>query len=440
MTPSTRAMHSRVWRLAWPVILSNLSVPLLGAVDTAVMGHLPDPAYIGGVAIGGLIFSYIYWGFGFLRMGTTGLVAQAAGAGDSDEARAVLARAGLLAMALALLVILAQGVIETVAFAAIGASERVESLAGEYFRIRIWGAPAALANYVALGFLFGRQRMRAALLLTVVMNGLNIGLDLLFVVGFGWGIEGVAAATLIAEWSAMILGLGLIAAGLRPMGGRWRRDRILDRARIAAVLRVNADIFVRTLCLVSAFAWLTARSATLGDVVLAANAILLNFQTFMAFGLDGFAHAAEALVGGAVGARDRRVLRDAVRVTTIWAGLVAIVFAAVYLVLGPSIIAAMTGIAEVRAVAETYLPWAIVSPLVSVWSFQFDGIFIGATRTAEMRNGMILALAAFLLSAWLLMPPLGNNGLWLAFLIFMAVRGVTLGLWYPRIARALAAA
>ncbi len=434
-------MHRRVWRLSGPVILSNLSIPLLGAVDTAVMGHLPDPAYIGGVAVGALIFSYIYWGFGFLRMSTTGLVAQAVGAGDADEARAILARAWLLAGGLGLLVLALKGPIGLGAFATLEASAQVESLGRAYFDIRVWGAPAALANYVALGWLFGNQRMGAALLLTIFLNGLNIALDLWFVVGLGWGIEGVALATLIAEWSAVVLGIVIILRGLgRGSGaevGRWRRERILDRGRILALVRVNADIFVRTLCLVSAFAWFTARGAAQGDVVLAANAILLTFQVFAAYGLDGIAHAAEALVGAAVGGRDRAGLRLAVRVSTQWAFVVAGGFALLYLALGPTIIAAMTGIIEVRETAAIYLPWVVVTPLISVWSYQLDGIFIGATRTAEMRNGMLLSLAVFVAAVWLLLPMMGNHGLWLAFMLFMAARGLTLGLWYPRIGRAL---
>ncbi len=430
-------MHRRVFRLAAPNILSNLSVPLLGAVDTAVMGHLPDPAFIGGVAIGALIFAYIYWGFGFLRMGTTGLVAQAHGAGDGDEVRAVVGRGGLLALGLAVILLLFQRPIGSIAFGLLDSSREVESLAGAYYAVRLWGAPAALLNYVALGFLVGTQRMRAALLLTVFMNGLNIVLDLVLVVGLGRGIEGVALATLIAEWSALALAIRIIGGALGTYGGTWRRDRILDGARLAALVRINADIFVRTLCLVSAFAWFTARGAVMGDLVLAANAVLLNFQTFMAYGLDGFAHASEALVGSAIGARDARLLRRAVRIATLWAFGVAILFTLVYLGAGRLIIAGLTSIPEVRATARAFLPWIVVSPLISVWGFQLDGIFIGATRTAEMRNGMLVSLGAFLASGWLLMPRLGNHGLWLALMIFMVARATTLGLYFPRIARGL---
>ncbi len=431
------SMHRRVLTLTAPIILSNLSIPLLGAVDTAVMGHLPDPAYIGGVAIGALIFSYIYWGFGFLRLGTTGLVAQAYGAGDADELRAILGRAGLLAVGLAGLLLLFQRPIGVFTFALLESTPEVESLAGTYYTIRLWGAPAALLNYVAWGWLIGVQRMRSALALSVFMNGLNIVLDLVLVVGLGHGIAGVALATLLSEWSALALAAWLVMRVLRHTGGAWSRERILDGERIAGLLRVNADIFVRTLCLVSAFAWFTAQGARMGNVLLAANAILLNFQTFMAYGLDGFAHACEALVGSAVGAGDRQLLRRAVRTTTLWAFGTAALFMLVYAAGGRMIIAVLTSIPEVRATAAIYLPWTAISPLISVWSFQLDGIFIGATRTPEMRNGMLISLGIFLAAGWILIPRMGNHGLWLAMMVFMVIRAVTLGAWYPRITRDL---
>jgi MATE family multidrug resistance protein len=429
-------MHARVWRLAGPIILSNLSVPLLGAVDTAVMGHLPDPAYIGGVAIGGLVFSYIYWGFGFLRMGTTGFVAQAAGAKDADEIRAVLARGLLLAGGFGGLVIALQLPIALAAFAIIDASAKVEGLAETYLFIRIWGAPAALANYVAIGWLIGMQRTGATFVLTVFLNGLNILLSLLFVLGFGWGIEGVALATLIAEWSAALLGLALIGARLKKVGGDWRWALIRARERLIRMVRVNFDIFIRTLSLLTAFAWITAQGAKFGDTVLAANAVLLIFQTFIGHGLDGFAHAAEALVGSAIGARDRAAVREAVRVSTIWAGIVAALFALVYLAGGTTIVAILTNIESVRATAHVYLVYVIVSPLLSVWSYQLDGIFIGATRTTEMRNAMMISLAAFIAAERILTSLYANHGLWIALLVFMVVRAITLGMWYPRIERA----
>ena len=243
------------------------------------------------------------------------------------------------------------------------------------------------------------------------------------------------SATLIAEWSAALLGLTLV--GRRVALGAAGGARVFDAPRLLRMLRVNGDIFIRTLCLVTAFAWFTAEGARMGDVQLAANAVLLNFQTFMAYGLDGFAHAAEALVGAAIGARDRDAFRDAVRTSTKWAALIAAGFALAYLAAGGALIRTLTDIETVRRSAAAFLPWAIASPLVSVWSFQLDGIFIGATRTAEMRNGMIVSLAGFLALTAILVPLWGNHGLWLSFLLFMALRAATLALWMPRIASGL---
>jgi len=401
-----------------------------------VVGHLPDPAYVGAVAVGAMIFNFLYWGFGFLRMGTTGFAAQAYGGGDGAELAAVLARALLLALGLGLLLLGLQLPIRHIALGLIEASPQVATLAGQFFLVRIWSAPVTLANYAILGWLLGTQRPRTALALQVFMNGLNILLNLLFVIGFGWGVRGVAGATVLAEYAAGGLGLLLVARALpRPL--RLERRRILDRDRLVALLRVNRDIFIRTLCLVLAFAYFTARGAAMGDVLLAANAVLLNFQSLMAYALDGFAHAAEILVGSAVGARDRPGFSAAVRTATGWAALLAAGFAALYAVAGDLLIALFTDLAAVRAAAHQFLPWLVLSPLVSVWSFQLDGVFIGATRTVEMRNGMIIALACYLAAATLLVPRLGNHGLWLAFMLLMVARAVPLALWYPRILRSL---
>lgn len=427
--------HRRVWRLAGPIILSNITVPLLGAVDTAVVGHLPDAALIGGVAVGATIFNFVYWGFGFLRMGTTGFVAQAFGAGDAEELKAVVARALLLAVAIGAVIVALQGPIARISLYLFEASPAVERYAGTYVAVRIWGAPAALINYAVLGWLLGVQNPRMALATQLFMNGLNMALAVLFVIGFGWGIGGVAAATLIAEIAGAALGLFLVWRDLRKTGGGWRRDRIFDAMRIAALLKVNGDIFIRTICLMFAFAYFTARGAEMGDAVLAANAILQHLQAIMAYGLDGFAHAAETLVGAAIGARDRMALRAAVRTAGIWGLAVAALFAVAYALAGALVITLFTEHAEVRSAARDFLPWAIALPMVSVWPFLLDGIFIGATRTAEMRNGMMIALAVYLGAASLLIPLWGNDGLWAAFMIFMVVRTATLGWWYPRIDR-----
>ncbi len=429
-----------MWRLAAPIIVSNFTVPLLGAVDTAVVGHLDEAYYLGAVAVAALIFNFLYWGFGFLRMSTTGFTAQAHGADDGDEVRAALARALIVAAGLALAILLVQRPVLAIALRLIEASPEVEEHARTYFAIRIWGAPAALGNYVVLGWFLGRQNARAGLALQVVINGLNIALDLVFVVGLGLAVAGVALATLIAEYAGLALGLVMVAVALRRLGGRWRGARILDAPRLRRMAAVNRDIFVRTLCLVSAFAYLTAQGAKMGDAILAANAVLLNMVHFMSYGLDGFAHATEALVGRAVGARDRAAYRGAVRASTALALATAAAFAAVFALFGAAIIDALTGVAEVRAAARAVLPWMIVAPLVSVWSYQLDGIFIGAVRSAEMRNAMIASLVVFVAAVTALKPVMGNHGLWLAFLVFMAARTATLGAYWPRIERSLGAA
>ena len=306
MTAASARWNTRVWALAGPIILSNLSTPLLGAVDTAVVGHLPDAAYIGGVAVGATIFSFLFWGFGFLRMGTTGFTAQAFGAEDRLELRATLARALLLAGLLGFVLVLLQAPIGDFALTLIGPSDKVEALAQSYYGIRIWSAPAALANYAIIGWLLGMQRAGTVLVLQIVLNGINILLDLVFVIGFGWGVEGVAYASLIAELCAFAIGCYVVAGLLHSAGGHWDWSRLLNRERLVALFRVNLDILVRTLCLIFALAYITARSAAMGDVILAGNAILMQLQNLTAYGLDGFAHAAEVLAGGAYGARSRR--------------------------------------------------------------------------------------------------------------------------------------
>lgn len=430
--------HVRVWRIAGPMILSNVTVPLLGAVDTAVVGRLPDPANIGAVAVGAIVFNFVYWGFGFLRMGTGGFTAQAFGAGDRDAIRDWLGRALLLAAAIAAGLLILQWPFREFAFGLMTASPEVERLGRLYFDIRIWSAPATLVNYVLLGWLLATQRAQATLALMVLANVINIVLDLVFVMAFGWGVAGVAAATVIAEYGAAAAGLLFVAAALRRVGGHWHRERLLERTKLTAMLRVNRDIFIRTTCLTAAFAYFTAAGARLGDTTLAANAILLNLQSIMAYGVDGFAYAAEVLVGAAVGARDRRALAAAVRTSTLWAAGMAAGISLVYAIAGATLIDLFTTIDDVRHEAYRYLPWIAISPILSVWSFQFDGIFIGATRTAELRNGMMLALIVYLAGATVFMPWLGNHGLWLAFLIWLTARALPLALWYPRIPRSIA--
>lgn len=431
----SRPSHGEVWRLAWPIILSNSSVPLLGAVDTAVVGHLPDAHYIGAVAIGAMMFSFLYWGFGFLRMGTTGFVAQAAGQQDPDEIRAVIGRALLLSLIISVFVLALQGVVLWIAVTLIDSSAAVEGGASDYFTIRVWGAPAVLANYALMGFFIGTKNTRAALMIQIFMNGMNIVLDLVFVLGFGWDVKGVAAATLISEVSACVFAAYLMRRYLVRLGGTWYRSTLFAGSKLTQLLRVNFDIFVRSILLIFAFAYFTAQAASKGDTTLAAVAVLMNFMHIMAYGLDGFAFATEGMVGSALGAKKAKLLREIVMVSSFWALVVAVIYALVYALFGPFLINLLTSIPEVRAEANDFLPWMMVAPLISIWSYQLDGIFIGAVQSKEMRNGMIISFVLYMIAMQVFDGFWGADGLWAALMLFMATRGVTLALVYPRVER-----
>jgi MATE family multidrug resistance protein len=420
------------WRLAWPLILSNLSVPILGIVDTAVVGHLDSPRYLGGVALGALVMSVFYWLFGFLRMGTTALTAQAFGGADTVETRAALARAMLLALGLGGVVILAGPVVMLLSERLFAPSADVAVEFEHYLAIRLFGAPAALASMVLLGWLLGLQDSRRPLFLMIVTNGVNALLSVLFVFGFGLATAGVAAATVLAEYAGLALGLFVVRATWRRQGGWPGQGAILVLARFRRLFVVNRDLFLRSLMLEAAFLAFAAIGSRQGEVVLAANAVLMNFFTAAAYGLDGFAHAAEALVGRTVGARDRPGFRAAVRASFANAAVLAVVMTLAFALGGGWGVRLMTGLPEVQAQALAFLPYIVALPLVSVWAFVFDGIYFGATRTAELRNGMAASLALFALTAAVLVPALGNHGLWLTFLVFLAGRAVILALIYRR--------
>lgn len=428
--------HRAIFVIALPVMIANISTPLIGVVDTAVVGQIPDPAYIGAVAVGSLIFSFAFWAFGFLRMGTTGLTAQAFGARENDEVSASLGRALLIALAAGTALIALQWPIRETAFALLGGSEQVESLARGYFDIRIWAAPATLANYALLGWFIGLGRTDIGLVLQLVLNLTNIALDVLFVLGFGWDVRGVAFGTVLAEWSAAGIGLMIAIRHLRRFGGLWSLERLLAVDRLRRTMSVNGDIMIRSLALIFVFVWFMAQGAKQGDVILAANAVLMHLISISAFFLDGLAFAAEALIGRAVGAAHRAGLVAAARMTTLWAGAVALFLSLVIGALGAEFIDLLTVDAAARSAARAYLPWAIGMPLLGVWAFQLDGIFIGATRTAEMRNAMLISLSIFLI-AWWLSLPLGNHGLWIALYINYLARIGTLYYHYPALVRSV---
>ncbi len=334
-----------------------------------------------------------------------------------------------------LVLIALQGPVIWAALKIVNPSAQVAPLADGYFSIRIWGAPFALLNFALLGWFFGIQNTRAALATQVIMNGVNIVLDIWFVWGLGWGVEGVAWATLISEVSAVGLGLWLVARNLERLGGQWRLKRITDVTRLARMVKVNSDIFIRSICLQAAFVLIASIGARMGDLMLATNAILLNFQVFSSYAMDGFANAAEALTGEAVGARDRDRFRRAVKASSMMALIFSCGFSVSYWFAGPYLIDILTTVEDVRETARAYLPWMVVLPMISVWSFQLDGIFIGSTWTAEMRNGMILSISIFVGALYLIVPDMGNHGLWLAFTVFMVARALTLGAVYPRLER-----
>ena len=421
-----------VWRIAAPMILSNISVPLLGMVDTGVVGHLESPAYLGAVAIGGIIFGFLYTGVNFLRMGTTGIAAQRYGANDNDGLRASLGQALIVSFLIAMLLLALQVPIGRFALGLIGAQPDVDAFAAEYFSIRIWSAPGTLANYVIIGWFLGLQNARVPLLMFLTINITNIVLDLVFVLQFGMKVDGVALASVIAEYAGVIVGIVFVARALRKHSGRWPLARLVNVRAYAAFFAVNGNLFVRTMALMFAFGFVTAMGARLGGVILAANAVLMNLQNLTAFALDGFAHAAEALVGKAVGQKRRDVLEHSVRLALKWSLIFAVGFCLIYIFVGPALVRLLTDLPDVRATAMQFLPWLIVSPLISVWSFLYDGVYVGATRAREMRDIMLVSTFVVFLPAWFLLQGFGNHGLWLAFSIFMASRGIGMHIWYRR--------
>ena len=424
--------HARVLKIALPIVLSNATVPILGAVDTGVVGQMGEAAPIGAVGIGAVILATIYWIFGFLRMGTTGLAAQARGAGDWGETGALLMRGILLAFAAGAVFIIAQAAVFWGAFALAPASAEVEGLARSYLEIRIWGAPATIALYAVTGWLIAVERTRAVFLLQVWMNGLNIVLDLWFVLGLGWGVEGVAIATLMAEWSGLALGLWFCRDAFA--GDQWRDwGWVFDPARLKRMMQVNGDIMVRSVLLTGSFTTFLFIGADLGDVTLAANQVLLQFVEITAFAMDGFAFTAEAMVGSAVGARSRSHMRQAAILTSQWGVATAVLLGLAFWIGGGWLIDLMSTSPEVRAAGRDYLLWAAALPLLSVASYMFDGIFIGATWTRDMRVAMIQSVALYVGALVILVPLMGNHGLWAALVVLNLARGATLGLRYPRL-------
>lgn len=422
--------HGRIWRIAGPIVLSNATVPLIGAVDTGVVGQMGEAAPIGAVGLGAVILATLYWVFGFLRMGTSGLAAQAHGAGDAAERSAILVRALIIAGLAGAVLIAAQGGLIWAAIQLAPASTEVEALARSYLAIRIWGAPATIALYAVMGWLLAVERSRGMLVVQVWITGLNLMLDLWFVLGLGWGLAGVAAASLVAEWTGLGLGLWLCRPAFGPVLAA-ARARLADRVALRRMLAVNGDILVRSVLLQLCFTTFLFLGAGFGDVTLAANQVLLQFLSITAYALDGFAFAAETLVGQAVGARRVADVRRATRLALLWgfigAGLLALVFA----VAGGPIIDLMATAPEVRAEARAFLWWLVAAPVIGTAAWTWDGVFIGATLTRTMREVMLVCALIYLGALAVLVPAMGNHGLWAALMVLNGVRSVLMARRYP---------
>jgi MATE family multidrug resistance protein len=434
LTERVAVSNTRVFTIAGPAMLTNVTTPLLGVVATAAIGRLGEAALLGGVAMASIAFDCLFWLFGFLRMGTVAFTAQALGAGDALEQRAVLARALIIAGAIGLAIIALQAPFATVIFDAMGGSAEVTAAARQYFFVRAWSAPFALGNYVMLGWLVGLARVRTAMAIQVGLNLVNMAMVVTLVLGLDFGITGAAIAAVTAEVSGFVAG---IAVAWRILGGRLGLPPglLFDRARLTRMLAVNRDIMIRTAALISAFVFFTARGARAGDVTLAANAVLHNFTLVGAFFLDGIATAAEQICGQAYGARDRDAFAHAVRLVVIWGFAFGLAATTLFAAVGDRIIDVMTASPDVREAARRFMWFAAAAPACGVMAFCFDGIYIGATWARDMRNLMLAALATYL-AAWWLLQPLGNAGLWIAILIFFLARGAYQAARYPALARA----
>lgn len=424
-----------VLAIAVPMILANATVPLVGVVDTVVIGQLDDPALIGGVSLGSTIFSAMFWVFGFLRMGTTALTAQAVGADNSNEVAAHLFRALVIATGAGSLLFAVHVPAILFTLKLIGGGAEVQTAAADYFGLRILSAPATLANYAIFGWLVGLARARAAFWLQLLLNASNIVLAVTLVLGVGKGVKGAAIAAVVAEYLALAAGLVIARLLLRETSSRT--INIWERKAFSRALAVNADIMIRTICLLFAFTFFAAQGAQFGDIVLAANSVLRNLSDVSAYMLDGFAFAAEVLVGRAVGARSVSAFRQAVRLSSLWAAALAALLSLVFLGGGLALLRLMTTTEAVREAAYELLPWAAAVPIAGVACFQLDGIFIGATRTKDMRNMMIVSLVLFLIAWAVLADAFGNSGLWASLIVFFLVRAVTLASKYPALERAL---
>jgi MATE family multidrug resistance protein len=434
LVPPSKVTTAQVFSIAGPAMVANLTTPLIGIVSTIAIGRLGDATLLGGVAIASVIFDCLFWLFAFLRMGTVAFTAQSLGAGETQELRAILVRGFIVAALVGVGLIVLQIPLAAILLGAMGGSDGVTRAAKIYFTIRIWSAPLALANYVVLGWLIGQARASRALSIQIAINLINMAATVLLVLVLDAGIAGAAIAAVIAE--AAGLGLGILIA-YRLTQGKLDvpRATLFDRTKLMRMLAVNRDIMIRTASLIAVWLFFAAQGARSGDVALAANAVLNNFLLISAFFLDGLANAAEQLCGRAYGARDRTAFISATRLVILWGFAFALAVTAAFALFGPILIDIMTASEDVRRSARDYLGFVVMAPILGVFAFAFDGIYIGSTWARDMRNLMMVSLVLFL-AAWLALRSFGNAGLWGALLVHYAARGGLQALRYPALVRA----
>ena len=435
----SRAPHLRVWAIAGPAILANSSAPMVGFVDTWAIGHLPGAVHLAAVGLGSVIFSYIMWAFGFLRMGTTGLIAQAKGRGDSAELVATVIRSSALALFFGLLLLVLQEPILVLALQAMAPPDSVAVITERYFLIRIWAAPFTLLVFAVSGVLFGLGRTRAVLWIQLLLNVTNGVLNVVLVIGLDMGVPGVAWGTLIAQCLAALASIWVMLSlfGLKTLLGAMRAAQTWVLERFSHLVLINGFIFIRTIFLMTALAMVMRVSGALGEAEMAASHVINQFMMLLALGLDGFAHAAEALAGSAWGLGKRDVFRRWVVISSAWAVAASLVYTLIFWIAGDAIVTVLTDLEEVRALSRDLMPLLVIMPIISVWCFQMDGVFIGATAAAAMMVTMGIAFGIYMLILYPMSNAWGLRGLWGAILVFMAVRGISQLIWYPILERRL---
>ena len=435
----TRRPHRAILAIALPAILANSSAPLVGLVDTWAIGHLPDPAYLAAIGLGSVIFNFIFWAFGFLRMGTTGIIAQARGRNDTEILIAGIWRSIALALGLGVILLLVQDYMLLLAIKALAPPESVTGLTTEYFHIRIWAAPASLLVYAVSGVLFGLAKTRAVLVQQLVLNISNAILNIIFVVFLGFGVAGVALGTLIAQWLAAIVGVWLLLQifGFSTLLAGLKRAQTWQLSGFRKLITVNGYIFIRTILLMTALSLVMRVAGALGEAEMAASHVIMQYMLLISLGLDGFAHATEALAGSAWGEGKASSFRHWVKLTGFWAVVASVIYAVIFWLGGNAITALLTDISEIRLIVEQLMPLVVALPVVAVACYQFDGVYIAATAGASMMVTMAIAFSVYIIVLNPMTTAWGLTGLWAAVLVFMATRGITQAIWYPRLESAL---